>query len=100
MYLDLVPAPSWLNSGDTAWQLVAAALVGLMSVPGLTVLYAGLTKRKWAVNSSLMVLYGFGATLVVWSFWGYKMALGTRITDVLHFVGVPGSMLSPRRTPT
>jgi Amt family ammonium transporter len=95
MYLDLVPAPSWLNSGDTAWQLVAATLVGLMSVPGLAILYAGLMKRKWAVNSSLMVLYGFGATLVVWSFWGYKMAFGTQITDALHFVGVPGSILSP-----
>jgi ammonium transporter, Amt family len=95
MYLDLVPAPTWLNSGDTAWQLVAATLVGLMSVPGLAILYAGLMKRKWAVNSSLMVLYGFGATLVVWSFWGYKMAFGTQITDVLHFVGVPGSILSP-----
>src|SRR5437660_5674354 len=81
MYLDLAPAPSWLNSGDTAWQLVAATLVGLMSVPGLAILYAGLMKRKWAVNSSLMVLYGFGATLVVWSFWGYKMAFGTQITD-------------------
>jgi ammonium transporter, Amt family len=32
MYLDVVPAPSWLNSGDTAWQLVAATLVGLMTV--------------------------------------------------------------------
>ncbi len=95
MYLDLVPAPTWLNSGDTAWQLVAATLVGLMSVPGLAILYAGLMKRKWAVNSSLMVLYGFGATLVVWSFWGYKMAFGTQITDVLHFVGIPGSILSP-----
>ena len=95
MYLDLAPAPSWLNSGDTAWQLVAATLVGLMSVPGLAILYAGLMKRKWAVNSSLMVLYGFGATLVVWSFWGYKMAFGTQITDVLHFVGIPGSILSP-----
>jgi Amt family ammonium transporter len=95
MYLDLVPAPDWLNSGDTAWQLVAATLVGLMSVPGLAILYAGLMKRKWAVNSSLMVLYGFGATLIVWSFWGYKMAFGSQLTDVLHFVGVPGSILSP-----
>lgn len=95
LYLDLVPAPSWLNSGDTAWQLVAATLVGLMSVPGLAILYAGLMKRKWAVNSALMVLYGFGATLIVWSFWGYKMGFGTPLTDVLHFVGIPGSILSP-----
>src|SRR5437763_3281751 len=95
MFLDLVPAPDWLNPGHTAWQLTAATLVGLMSVPGLAILYAGLMKRKWALNSALMVLYAFGATLVVWSFWGYKMAFGTQLTDILHFVGIPGSILGP-----
>src|SRR5690348_6924361 len=79
-FLDLVPAPSWLNSGHTAWQLVAGTLVGLMSVPGLAILYSGLMKRKWAVNSALMVLYAFGATLVVWTLWGYKMSFGTQAT--------------------
>src|SRR3979490_1072727 len=95
IFLDLLPVPTWLDPGHTAWQLVAGTLVGLMSVPGLAILYAGLMKRKWAVNSSLMVLYGFGATLIVWSFWGYKMAFGSQVTDVLDFVGVPGSILSP-----
>src|SRR5258707_2143878 len=96
MFLDgIVPAPSWLNAGDTAWQLTAATLVGLMSVPGLAILYSGLMKRKWALNSALMVLYAFGATLVVWTFWAYKMSFGTQLTDVLHFVGTPGTILSP-----
>ena len=31
-------APSWLNSGDTAWQLTSATLVGIMSIPGLAIL--------------------------------------------------------------
>ncbi len=91
----LVPAPDWLNSGHTAWQLVAGTLVGLMSVPGLAILYSGLMKRKWALNSALMVLYAFGATLVVWSFWAYKMSFGSPLVDALHFVGVPGTILSP-----
>jgi Amt family ammonium transporter len=90
-----LPSPTWLDSGDTAWQLVAATLVGLMSVPGLAILYSGLMKRKWALNSALMVLYAFGATLVVWSFWAYKMSFGVPVTDVLHFVGIPGTVLSP-----
>jgi len=47
-----VADPSWLNSGDNAWQLTSATLVGIMSVPGLAILYAGLMKRKWAVNSA------------------------------------------------
>jgi ammonium transporter, Amt family len=95
VYLDLAPAPSWLDSGHTAWQLVAATLVGLMSVPGLAILYSGLMKRKWALNSALMVLYAFGATLVVWGFWAFKMSFGAPLTDALHFVGTPGSILSP-----
>src|ERR1700716_1358702 len=94
-FLDLLPSPAWLDSGDTAWQLVAATLVGLMSVPGLAILYSGLMKRKWALNSALMVLYAFGSTLFVWSFWAFKMSFGIQLTDVLHFVGVPGPILSP-----
>jgi ammonium transporter, Amt family len=95
VYLDLSPAPSWLDSGHTAWQLVAATLVGLMSVPGLAILYSGLMKRKWALNSALMILYAFGATLVVWSFWAFKMSFGAPLTDALHIIGTPGTILSP-----
>ena len=96
IYLDgLLPTPSWLDPGHTSWQLVAGTLVGLMSIPGLAILYSGLMKRKWALNSALMVLYAFGATLIVWSFWAYKMSFGTQLTDALHFVGIPGTILSP-----
>ncbi len=78
MFLDgLIPAPSWLNSGDTGWQLTAATLVGLQSVPGLAILYAGLMKRKWALNSALMVLYAFAMTLLVWTLWSYNMSFGS-----------------------
>ena len=43
---DKLVAPDWLNNGDNAWQLTAATLVGLQSVPGLMVMYAGLVKKK------------------------------------------------------
>jgi Amt family ammonium transporter len=77
MFLDgLVPAPGWLNSGDTAWQLTAATLVGIQSVPGLAILYAGLMKRKWSLNSAVMVLYAFAMTLLVWTLWSYEMSFG------------------------
>lgn len=49
------PAPDWLNTGDNAWQLTAASLVALQSVPGLCVLYAGLVHRRWVINSMMMV---------------------------------------------
>ena len=37
--------PTWLNPGDNAWQLTAATFVGLMSLPGLAVLYGGLVAQ-------------------------------------------------------
>jgi len=77
MFLDgIVPAPGWLNPGDTGWQLTAATLVGIQSVPGLAILYAGLMKRKWSLNSALMVLYAFAMTLLVWTLWSYNMSFG------------------------
>ena len=80
MLLDgLVPAPGWLNSGDTGWQLTAATLVGIQSVPGLAILYAGLMKRKWALNSALMVLYAFAMTLLVWRYGLIGAPLGIAI---------------------
>ena len=72
----MVPYPDWLNPGDNAWQLVAATLVGLMSIPGIAVLYGGLVQRKWAVNTMLMAFTGFSLVLVVWVLWGFKMGFG------------------------
>jgi ammonium transporter, Amt family len=70
------PYPDWLSSGDNAWQLVAATLVGLMSIPGIAVLYGALVQKKWAVNTMLMAFTGFSLVLVVWVLWGFKMGFG------------------------
>jgi hypothetical protein len=51
--------PSWLNPGDNAWQMTAATLVGLMSVPGLAVLYGGVMQKRWSVNSMMLTFIGF-----------------------------------------
>jgi Amt family ammonium transporter len=71
--------PNYINTGDTAWQLTAATFVGLMSLPGLAVLYAGLVPKKWAVNTMFMAFTGFSAVMVVWVLWGYKMGFGSPI---------------------
>jgi len=83
-------APPWLDTGDNAWQLTAASLVGLQSVPGLVVLYAGIMQRKWAVNSAFMAFYGFAATLICWVVWAYKMGFGTQWIPIS---GIPGPIL-------
>jgi Amt family ammonium transporter len=71
--------PPWLNKGDNAWQMVAATLVGLQSVPGLVILYGSIVKKKWAVNSAFMALYAFAAVWLCWVIWGYQMSFGQRL---------------------
>ncbi|HET6793276.1 MAG TPA: ammonium transporter [Acidimicrobiales bacterium] len=72
----LVPYPSWLNPADNTWQMVAATFVGLMSLPGLMVLYASLVQKKWAVNVMAMMFAGFALVLIAWVLWTYKMGFG------------------------
>jgi ammonium transporter, Amt family len=71
-----VPYPSWVNTGDNTWQLVAATFVGLMSLPALAVLYASLVQKKWAVNVLAMMFAGFSLVLIAWVLWNYKMGFG------------------------
>ncbi|KAK9327463.1 ammonium transporter AmtB-like domain-containing protein [Lipomyces starkeyi] len=84
---------SWLDTGDNAWQLTAGSLVGLQSIPGLVVLYAGIVKRKWAINSAFMAFYAFAAVLICWVVWAYKMAFGNQWGSA-PFIGTPGPIIS------
>jgi Amt family ammonium transporter len=72
----LVASPQWLDTGNNAWQLAAATFVGLQSIPGLTVLYGGIVKKKWAINSAFMAMYAFASVLVVWVLFDYNLAFG------------------------
>ena len=87
----ILQQPPWLDTGNNAWQLTAASLVGLQSIPGLTILYAGLVKKKWVVNSMFMTFYAFAMVLFCWSIWAYKLAFGEYM---LPFVGRPGPILT------
>jgi Amt family ammonium transporter len=99
--------PSWLNSGDNAWQLTAATLVGLMSVPGLVVLYGGVMQKRWSVNSMMMSFIAFAIVLIAWVFYEFKMGFGAPLNDtVAHaaahpsllkdWIGKPGSILGTK----
>jgi Amt family ammonium transporter len=72
-----VPYPSWLNPADNTWQITAATFVGLMSLPGLAVLYASIVPKKWAVNVLAMMFAGFSLVLVAWVLWEYKLGFGS-----------------------
>ena len=70
-------ASAWLSPGDNSWQLTAATFVGLMSVPGLVVLYGGVMQKRWSVNSMMMSFVAFALVLIVWVLWGFKMGFGS-----------------------
>ena len=92
-----VTAPSWLSAGDNAWQMTAATLVGLMSVPGLVVLYGGVMQKRWSINSMMLAFAAFAVVLVVWVLWAFKMGFGHPIGSGKDFwstfVGKPGPVL-------
>ena len=90
----MTPYANWLSSGDNAWQMTAATLVGLMSIPALAVLYGGLVQKKWAVNTVLMVFATFCLVLITWVLWAFKMGFGEPwIGGSLHLLGKPGAVL-------
>ena len=85
------PYASYLSAGDNSWQMTAATLVGLMSIPALAVLYGGLVQRKWAMNTVMMVFTTFCLVLIVWVLWGYKLGFGTPLVST--FLGDPRTVL-------
>jgi Amt family ammonium transporter len=74
--------------------MAAATFVGLQSIPGLVILYGGIVKKKWAVNSAFMAIYAFAAVMVVWVLWAYNMAFGDQWFDFWAFLGKPSPALS------
>ncbi|PNX75635.1 ammonium transporter 3 member 1-like protein, partial [Trifolium pratense] len=86
-------SPEWMNKGDNAWQLTAATMVGLQSIPGLVILYGSLVKKTWAINSAFMAFYAFAAVLLCWVSWAYHMSFGDKM---VFFLGKPGIALDEK----
>ncbi len=71
-----------VNSGDTAWLLVSTALVMLMT-PGLALFYAGMTRRKNAVSTSMMSFSALGVIALLWTLYGYSLSFGTDYSGLI-----------------
>ncbi len=72
------PAPK-IDTGDTAWMIVATALVMLMSIPGLALFYGGLAKSKDSLNTMAMTFVTFCIVSVLWVIYGYPLSFGADI---------------------
>ncbi|RJF71148.1 ammonium transporter [Deinococcus cavernae] len=70
---DTTPA---MNTGDTAWMLISAALVLLMT-PGLAFFYGGLTRAQSVLNTMMMSVVSMGLVALLWTVVGYTLAFGT-----------------------
>jgi Amt family ammonium transporter len=68
------PAPLKIDTGDTAWMIVATALVMLMSIPGLALFYGGLAKTKDALNTMAMTFVTFCIASLLWVLYGYSFS--------------------------
>ncbi|SMB95761.1 ammonium transporter [Deinococcus hopiensis] len=81
-----------LNSGDTAWMLVSAALVLLMT-PGLAFFYGGLTRAQSVLNTMMMSVVSMGIVGIIWTLLGYTLAFGeggNALIGGLGHVGLDG----------
>ncbi|NPA28007.1 MAG: ammonium transporter [Epsilonproteobacteria bacterium] len=65
-----------IDTGDTAWMIVATALVMLMTPAGLALFYGGLTRSKNVLNTIGMSLLAFAIGTIVWVIAGYSIAFG------------------------
>ena len=70
-----------MNAADTAWIIVATALVLFMTLPGLALFYGGLVRAR-NVLSVFMQCFGIACLMsVLWLAFGYSIAFGTGTTD-------------------
>jgi ammonium transporter, Amt family len=89
LWLLLIPfsnafAEDVLNTGDTAWIIVATALVMVMTPAGLALFYGGMSRSKNLLNTFAMTIVAYCIGSVIWVLWGYTIAFGP---DKGGFVG-------------
>ncbi len=86
-----------MNTGDTAFMLIATAMVMLMT-PGLALFYGGLVRPKNVMGTMMHSIVCLGVVSIIWVFYGYSMAFGPDIGGViggLKYIGLHGVGLNP-----
>ncbi|MEV4934819.1 ammonium transporter [Sphingobium sp. LMA1-1-1.1] len=82
---DAAAMAGMVNKGDVAWMLVSAALVLMMSVPGLALFYGGLVRTKNMLSVLMQVFMIVSVAGLVWCCWGYSIAFTSGGDN--HFFG-------------
>ncbi|MGA2713599.1 MAG: ammonium transporter [Bryobacteraceae bacterium] len=71
------------SAGDNAWMLTSAALVLMMTGPGLALFYGGLVRRKNVLSTMMHSFVMMGLITVLWAFVGYSLVF----SEGLPFIG-------------
>src|SRR3954464_11720347 len=78
-------AKSAQSAGDNAWMLVSAALVLMMTAPGLALFYGGLVRRKNVLGTMMHSFILMAVVTVIWAVVGYSLAFGGSAPYVGNF---------------
>src|SRR5262249_19438469 len=65
---------STINAADTAWMIVATALVLMMTIPGLALFYAGMVRKKNVLATMAQSLSSVALISILWVVYGYSLA--------------------------
>jgi len=69
-------APNEINTADTAWMIVASALVLMMTIPGLALFYSGMVRKKNVLATMAQSLAAVMIISILWVVFGYSLAFG------------------------
>ena len=86
-----------INSADTAWVLVSAAMVMLMT-PGVAFFYGGMVRRKNFLSTLMMCFVTLGLIGLLWVAYGYSLSFGTDKGGIIggfNFLGLIGVGQTP-----
>ncbi len=85
-------AASKIDGADTAWLLLSAALVLMMTIPGLALFYGGLVRRKNVLSTLIQSFILVAIVSIQWVLFGYSLAFspGNAIVGSLSWVGLMG----------
>ncbi len=91
------PQPK-IDSGDTAWMLTSAALVLMMTAPGLALFYGGMVRRHNVLGTIMQSFILMAVISIQWVLWGYSIAFGPDVHGLvgsLAWIGLNGVGLEP-----
>ncbi len=82
----IAPVP-FISAGNTAWMIVATALVMLMTIPGLALFYGGLVRNKNILNVLIQCFILMAVISLEWVAFGYSNAFGSSSGFLAPYIG-------------